>query len=235
MLFGLYFIFFSLAHAEYRLWTSKDGRAIEAEYIKSDKDGITIKRKSDGKNFNLKIEDLAAADQEQVKKEILARLQPIIKYDKIYDYTLIRTPKSRLLLFYDTPVMKGGIGPEGEYIDDSETTWDFRCVGSKIIKPQTINFLIRLEAMSWWFLEEHNVVFVFDDQRIFKNETEYKSKMDGRYTSESIQCSLSLDDFKKLCASKDTIFAVGRRTFRITPNPKSAMNLLLKYVDSLPE
>ncbi len=57
-----------LSQAEARTWTSKDGVTIDAEYISSDENKVTIKRLKDAKEFTLPLEKLSKQDQEWLKQ-----------------------------------------------------------------------------------------------------------------------------------------------------------------------
>jgi hypothetical protein len=52
-----------------RTWTSADGKqTIEAEFVRATATGVVLKRKSDGKTFNLTLKQLSQADRDYVKE-----------------------------------------------------------------------------------------------------------------------------------------------------------------------
>jgi len=51
-----------------RQWTSSDGRKLEAEFVSSSEEKVTLKRDSDGKTFTLSLDKLSEADLEWIKE-----------------------------------------------------------------------------------------------------------------------------------------------------------------------
>ncbi|MEM0897757.1 MAG: hypothetical protein AAGJ79_12840 [Verrucomicrobiota bacterium] len=51
-----------------RTWTSTDGKTIEAEFVESDGESVTIRR-DDGRNFTLVLERLSPTDREYVREK----------------------------------------------------------------------------------------------------------------------------------------------------------------------
>lgn len=58
----------SAATSKTRIWTSSDGRRIEADYVWSDDTTVTIRRLSDGKTYQVKLTDLSLADRAYVRE-----------------------------------------------------------------------------------------------------------------------------------------------------------------------
>ena len=56
------------AIAEFREWTSADGRTLLAEFISVSEGKVTIKRRNDGRSFTLPLEKLSEADQTWLKE-----------------------------------------------------------------------------------------------------------------------------------------------------------------------
>ena len=59
-----------VARAEVRAWKTADGaKTLLAEYVRSGDGKVTIRRKSDRKDFTISLNTLSEADQEWVKKK----------------------------------------------------------------------------------------------------------------------------------------------------------------------
>ena len=54
---------------EARTWTSSDGKPLEAEYISSTENEVSLKRDSDGKTFTLPLVRLSEEDQQFIKEQ----------------------------------------------------------------------------------------------------------------------------------------------------------------------
>lgn len=54
----------SIAGAEFREWTAADGRKLLAEFVRLEDEQVTIKRRSDGRQFTLPLEKLSKQDQD---------------------------------------------------------------------------------------------------------------------------------------------------------------------------
>lgn len=63
---GSVFLRVRAATSQTRVWTSLDGRRVEADYQWSDASTVTIRRVSDGRTFTMKLSDLSLEDRAYV-------------------------------------------------------------------------------------------------------------------------------------------------------------------------
>ena len=84
----IFSLFFStnLFGGDVRIWTSSDGRTLEAELISVDEDGVTVQRGVGGKRMVLKLDMLSEADQEYVRS---------LKADESEDASMEEDEKTR--------------------------------------------------------------------------------------------------------------------------------------------
>ena len=66
MVFGRSLILYA---QEARIWTSVDGRTLEAEFVAATEREVTIRRKNDGRRFTLPLDKISENDRHWIKAE----------------------------------------------------------------------------------------------------------------------------------------------------------------------
>jgi hypothetical protein len=57
-----------------RVWRNKEGKTIEAEFIRCDGGNLTLRKKSDGKTYTIPLETLSREDQQWIRAQSAAKL-----------------------------------------------------------------------------------------------------------------------------------------------------------------
>ena len=61
---------FNVCGEESRVWTSLDGRTLEAEFVAGTDRNVTLKRKTDGRRFTLRLDKISEEDRKWVEEKL---------------------------------------------------------------------------------------------------------------------------------------------------------------------
>ena len=61
---------FNVCGEEPRVWTSLDGRTLEAEFVAGTDRNVTLKRKTDGRRFTLRLDKISEEDRKWVEEKL---------------------------------------------------------------------------------------------------------------------------------------------------------------------
>ncbi|MFD2257933.1 hypothetical protein ACFSSA_14725 [Luteolibacter algae] len=119
-----------LAHA--RIWTSNDGRHLEADYVSSSEDDVKVKRKTDGRVLTLPLSSLTAADRLYVEGQAEENAQNATDKGEVElpkDVAELVAEKGKLI--FDDNFNREDKGEKDDLGEDWSTSSESRAQGDK--------------------------------------------------------------------------------------------------------